>query len=184
MKQKPQILSTRVIAKTRLFSIEEMDLEFSNGEAVCFERIKGSARGGGVLVIPVMQDGTTLLVREYCAGVDRYELMFPKGKVKADEPIEEAANRELQEEVGYAARDLRLIKSMTLAPGYIGHSTHLVVAKDLYPSTLPGDEPEPLEVVSWSISDVEELVSRSDVTEGRTIAAAYMLRSLWEKGEI
>jgi len=184
MKQKPQILSTRVITKTRLFSVEELDLEFSNGATACFERIKGSARGGGVLVIPVLDDGNTLLVREYCAGVDRYELMFPKGRIEDGEPAEEAANRELQEEVGYAAHDLRLIKSLTLAPGYIGHSTHLVVAKNLYPSKLRGDEPEPLEVVPWPIADIEQLITRNDVTEGRTIAAAYMLRSLWEKGEL
>jgi len=183
MKAKPQILSTRLITKTRLFTVEEMDLQFSNGKQVCFERIKGTAHGGGVLVIPVL-DNEFLMIREYCVGVEGYELMFPKGRVEKDEPVEEAANRELQEEVGYAARDLRLIKSMTLAPGYIGHQTHIVVAKDLYPSILEGDEPEPPEVVRWPISEIEDLVSREEVTEGRTIAAAYMVRSLWQAGEL
>jgi len=184
MKRKPQILSTREISKTRLFSIEEMELKFSNGNQVCYERIKGSARGGGVLVVPILDSGEIILVREYCVGVENYELMFPKGRVEDGEPIEEAANRELQEEIGYAAKDIRLLKSMSLAPGYINHMTHIVIAKNLYPSSLPGDEPEPLEAERWPIEDIEELVLRPDVSEGRTIAAAYLVRSLWQSGEL
>ena len=59
---------------------------------------------------------------------------------------EQAANRELMEEAGYGARDIRSLRSITLAPGYMSHQTHLVLARDLYPQRLPGDEPEALEV--------------------------------------
>ena len=40
---------------------------------------------------------------------------------------------------------------MTTAPGYLRHSTHMVIARDLYPSPATGDEPEPLEVVEWPL---------------------------------
>ncbi|MFK5985932.1 MAG: ADP compounds hydrolase NudE [Pseudomonadota bacterium] len=183
MKQKPTIQAIRQLAKTRLFNIEEIDLVFSNGQTACYERIKGSSTGGGVLIIPVI-DNKFMLVREYCAGVDRYEWMFPKGKIENDEPPLDAANRELQEEIGYAAKKLRYLKAMSLAPGYIGHSTHLVLATDLYPSQLEGDEPEPLIVESFSLTEIDQLVWREDITEGRTIAAMYLLKSLWEKGEL
>ncbi len=183
MNKKPIIKTIRQIASSRLFQIEETDLLFSNGEKVCYERIRGSSKGGGVLVIPVL-DNKFLLVREYCVGVDRYELMFPKGKIENNESLTDAANRELQEEVGYAAKNLRYLKKMTLAPGYIGHSTHIMLATDLYSSQLLGDEPEPLQIETFSISDVDLLVWRDDITEGRTIAAMYLLKSLWGKGEL
>lgn len=183
MKPKPQILSTRLVKQTRLFSIEEVDIQFGNGQQVCYERLKGTATGGGVLIVPII-DKHLLLVKEYSVGVEDYQLMFPKGKVEANEPVEEAANRELQEEVGFAAEKLQLIKSMSLAPGYISHQTHIVVATDLYPSSLPGDEPESLEVVRWPIEEIDALVTRDDVSEGRSIAAAYMVRSLWEAGKL
>ncbi len=183
MNKKPEITAVRQIAQTKLFNIEEIDLLFSNGIKACYERIKGSSGGGGVFVIPVMEDGF-FLIHEYSVGVDRYELMFPKGKIEKNEPPEEAANRELQEEVGYAAKKLRYLKAMTLAPGYLGHCTHIILATDLYPSLLEGDEPEPLVVEKFSFDQIDELVWRDDITEGRTIASLYLLKSLWEKGDL
>ena len=176
----PVITACKVVAQSRLFRIEQLDITFSNGQEVVYERLKGSARGG-VLVVAIQDDGTFLMVREYGAGVEAYELMFPKGRIEHDEPIEEAANRELQEETGFAARKLTLVKSMTLAPGYMGHLTHVVLAEDLYPATLEGDEPEPLEVVPWQLDKIDELSMLGDVTEARTIAAAYIVKSLLDK---
>jgi ADP-ribose diphosphatase len=56
------------------------------------------------------------------------------------------------------------------------HVTHVVLARDLYPSRLPGDEPEQLEVVPWALDRLPELTARADCTEGRTIAALYIAR--------
>jgi len=173
----PIINECKIVAKSRLFNIEQLDLTFSNGKQVVYERLKSSSRGG-VLVVALADKDHVLMVREYGVGVESYELVFPKGRIEADEPIESAANRELQEEVGFAARKLTLIKSVTLAPGYMGHYTHIVLAEDLYPSQLEGDEPEPLEVISWPLDKIDELALREDVTEARTIAAAYIIKAL------
>ena len=102
---KPKILDTRDVCQSRLFRIEEIDLRFSNGEERTFERLKGKALGA-VMIVPMIDDETFLLVREYAAGVDRYELGLPKGLLEEGEDVFEAANREMQEEVGYGARDL------------------------------------------------------------------------------
>ena len=176
----PQVTECRVVAESRLFRIEQMDITFANGEKVEYERLKGSSRGG-VLVVAMKDDNTLYMVREYSAGVERYELQFPKGRIESDEPVEDAANRELQEEIGYAAKKLTHIKSMTLAPGYISHQTHIVLAEELYPATLMGDEPEPLEVVLWELDKIDELAMQEDVTEARTIAAAYIVKALLEQ---
>ncbi len=177
---KPLITDCKVVAQSRLFRIEQVDLTFSNGTKVEYERLRGSNRGG-VLVVALLDKDTLLMVREYGVGVERHELMFPKGRIENDEPIEDAANRELQEEVGYAARKLTLIKSMTLAPGYMGQLTHVVLAEDLYPASLEGDEPEPLEVVQWRLDEIDNLAMQEDVSEARTIAAAYIVKALLDK---
>lgn len=175
--KKPKILNIETIAKTRLFEIEQLDLEFSNGVHARYERLKGSKRGA-VLIVPMLDDDTVLLIREYAAGLHRYELGFPKGKIEGDEHILDAANREIQEEVGYASRKLDHINSITLAPGYLGHTTHIVLARDLYECTAEGDEPEEIEVVPWRLSELGKLMSRDDFTEARSIAALYMVRDL------
>ena len=92
--------------------------------------------------------------------------------------------RELQEETGFGARKLTHIHSMTIAPGYLGHTTHIILAEELYPSTLSGDEPEMLEVSEWHFSQLPELLSRDDFTEARSIAAFYYVRDLAGQPEI
>ena len=87
-----------------------------------------------------------VLIREYGAGVDEYQITLPKGAYEHGEDWRDAANRELKEEAGYGARKLTLLKRMTLSPGYMGHHITVALAEDLYEERLPGDEPEPLEV--------------------------------------
>jgi len=177
MKQKPRVIKREIIAKTKIFRVEAMDLEFSNGEKRQYERLVGSERGA-VLIVAKPTQNSVLLISEYSAGTDRYELAFPKGKIDKDETPIEAANRELQEETGFAAKKLTHITSMTIAPGYLGHTTHIVMAEDLYPSTQEGDEPEPLEVTEWSFDQIPELLNREDFTEARSIAALYRAKEL------
>ncbi|HEY0721855.1 MAG TPA: ADP compounds hydrolase NudE [Gammaproteobacteria bacterium] len=182
MRNKPQILTRHTLARTRLFHIEELELRFANGVITHYERLLSPA-AGAVLVVPLLDDHTVLLVREYAAGVDRYELSFPKGRIEAGEEILAAAQREMTEEIGHGARQLSHITTMTLAPGYIGHQTHVVLAQQLYPErSSEGDEPEELEVVPWPLEGVAELLSRDDFTEARSIAALFMIRERLRHG--
>ena len=157
------------------YRLERLDLEFSNGERRRYERLH--ARGhGAVAVVPFLDAETVLLVREYAAGVHRYELGLVKGRMDAGETPAQAANRELMEEAGYGAHDLQVLRSLSLAPTYMSHQTHVVLARDLYPQRLAGDEPEPLELVPWKLADLGQLILQEDFSEGRTIAALFIVR--------
>lgn len=172
-KHKPDILAAEVVAESRLFKIESLDLRFSNGVERTYERMKPSGRHA-VLVVPVTAQGDLLLVREYAAGTDRYELGFPKGLIDPGESASEAANRELKEEIGFGARELRPLKEVVLAPSYFSSKMTLFLALDLYPESLAGDEPEPLEIVRWPLSQAEELVTHLDFAEARSITALFL----------
>jgi len=157
------------------YRLERLDLEFANGERRHYERLHGRGHGA-VVVVPMLDDETVLLVREYAAGVHRYELGLVKGRIDAGETPEQAADRELKEEAGYGARSLTVLRALTLAPTYMSHQAHLVLARDLYPERLPGDEPEELEVVPWKLDDLHELILCEDFSEGRSIAALFIAR--------
>jgi ADP-ribose diphosphatase len=179
MRAKPKILGRRLVAETRVFRVEEVELEFANGNRRRFERIPGGQ--ASVLIVPLLDAHTVLLIREYAAGSDRYELGLAKGIMEAGEDPLTAAQREMREEVGYGARDLRQVHTVSLAPGYIQHTTHIVLARDLFPHRSEGDEPEPVEVVRWPLQDMDGLLERPDFTEARSITALYLVRRFLER---
>lgn len=180
MRKKPEIRHRRSVARSRLFHIEAVGLLFSNGVEMEYERVTGSSRGA-VLVIPMIDDETVLLISEYAVGTHRYELALPKGRVEREEDILEAANRELMEEVGYAARELTLLRTLSTAPGYLEHGTNIILARDLYPQRLPGDEPEPIDVVPWKLSELGRLLEIEECSEARSVAALFMAREYFLK---
>lgn len=181
-KKLPQIHARRTVAKSRFFSIEQVDLEFSNGAKREFERMSGSGRGA-VMIIPLIDDDHFLLIEEYSAGTHSYQLGFPKGLIDPGETPVQAANRELQEEVGYKATEFANLKQLSMAPTFFDAHMHVLTAKNLTESYLEGDEPEPLTVVKWPISKVTELLAREDFREARSVAALLMLeRELLNRG--
>ncbi len=180
-KQKPQILSTELVAESRLFKVEAVHLKFSNGVERVYERMRSSGRGA-VMLVPMLDDDTLLLIREYSAGTHSYELGFPKGLIDPGETALEAGNRELMEEIGYGARTLLPMKQVSLAPGYFGSRMDILLARDLYPEQREGDEPEPLEVVPWPISQLAQLMTLPEFSEARSICGLYLLQD-WLRRE-
>lgn len=175
----PTILESRWRSPGDTFKIQELELEFSNGVRRTYQRM--SPRGlGAVIIVPMRDKDTVLLAREYAAGLHQYEIGLPKGRLEKGESVLEAAQREMKEEIGFGAKRLEILTTLSLAPGYMTHITHIVLARDLYEEKLEGDEPEELEVIPWPIADMTTLTARDDCTEGRTIAALYIARDFME----
>ena len=97
--QKPTILNVETVARSRLFTVESVDLEFSNGVRRVYERMRPTNREA-VMIVPIVDDHL-ILIREYAVGTESYELGFSKGLIDPGESVFEAANRELKEEVGF-----------------------------------------------------------------------------------
>lgn len=173
----PKVHGSELVAQSKLFKIEQLDLEFSNGEKRQYERMKGSGRGA-VMVVPCLNDNEFMLVREYAAGIHSYELGFPKGLIDPGETPEQAANRELKEEIGYGAKRFVKLKTVSTAPSYFSAQMHIYVAFDLYEESLVGDEPEPLEKVIWNWDHAEQLLEHKDFNEARSVAALFLAQKL------
>jgi ADP-ribose diphosphatase len=183
MPELPKIHASEELDFGGRFHVERLDLEFSNGARRQFERMK--SRGHGAVIVAAVADpDTILLVREYACGVHRYELGLVKGRIDRGETVEEAAQRELKEEAGVGARRLTVLRPLSLAPTYMSHQTWLVLAEDLYPERLQGDEPEELEVVPWRFDALHELMLREDCSEGRSLAALFIVREYLAKREV
>lgn len=180
-KTKPTILRRELVAQSRLFKVEALHLRFENGAERIYERMQGGQHGA-VMLVPLLDDDTLLLIREYAAGTHSYELGFPKGLIDPGEDYLQAGNRELMEETGYGAHELVHLKQVSMAPGFMASRMDLVLARDLYPEAREGDEPEPLELLTWPLAEAEALLDHPDFNEARSLTA-LMLALRWLKQE-
>jgi len=175
---KPRILSTSTLAESRLFRIEAIDLAFSNGQNATFECVR--TQGAGVVMVAVVSAQQELImVREYAACADCYELGFVKGKIDPGESPMDTAAREIQEEIGFGARDIKLLRTVTMSPAYTDWQTHLFVASMLYSATAEGDEIEPLEQVRWQLADIAALFNHPEVNDARVLALLGHIEKYW-----
>ncbi|NWC11526.1 ADP compounds hydrolase NudE [Pseudomonas agarici] len=179
MRQKPTVLAREIVASSRLFRVEQVQLRFSNGVERTYERLVGKGAGYGAVMIVAMIDAEhALLVEEYCGGTDEYELSLPKGLIEPGEDVLAAAERELKEEAGYGARQLEHLTELSLSPGYMSQKIQVVLASDLYEERLEGDEPEPMRIDRVNLRELSGLVLNPQFSEGRALAALYLARDL------
>ena len=174
--KKPEILAINTAAKSRLFEIQAVDLRFSNGELRTYERFKPSTRSA-VMILAIDEQQNLLLTDEYAVGTERYELGFPKGLMELGETPQQSANRELQEEIGFKAERLTLLRTLISSPGYMNNPMHILLAELLSPSKLEGDEPEPLQLVRYPLADIDQLIEDPNFNEARNLAALFLLKN-------
>lgn len=172
--QKPKILNVETLARSRLFTVEAVDLAFSNGARRIYERMRPSGREA-VMIVPVI-DNHLILIQEYAVGLESYELGFPKGLIDPGETPFEAANRELKEEAGFGAHQLETLGKLTMAPSYFSSKMNIIVAEGLYPEKLEGDEPEPLPLLRWPLDNLLALLDEPDFNEARNVSALFLVR--------
>ncbi|WP_380183311.1 ADP compounds hydrolase NudE [Kalamiella sp. sgz302252] len=172
--QKPKILNVETVARSRLFTVQAVDLVFSNGVQRVYERMKPTEREA-VMIVPIVDDHL-ILIREYAVGLESYELGFPKGLIDPGETPFEAANRELKEEAGFGARQQEQLGKLTMAPSYFSSKMNIIVAEDLYEERLEGDEPEPLPQVRWPLDNLMALLQEPDFNEARNVSALFLVR--------
>ncbi|GGK05011.1 ADP compounds hydrolase NudE [Pseudomonas matsuisoli] len=186
MRQKPTVLDRAIVATSRLFTVEQVQLKFSNGEERTYERLVGRGTGHGAVMIVALADAEhALLIEEYCGGTDDYQLSLPKGLIEPGEDVLVAADRELKEEAGFGAKRLEYLTELSLSPGYMSQKIQVVLARDLYPERLPGDEPEPMRVDQVNLRELASLVQHPQFSEGRALAALYLVRDLLvQRGEL
>lgn len=173
-RQAPKVLARRSL-KASIFTVEELDLEFSNGTRRTYDRLYGGP--GAVLAVPF--DGRDFLFSvEYACGFERYELSFVKGKIDPGETPGQACARELGEELGFGARSIVPLRDcISTAPGMMSLKMYSFLCTDLYRHEVTGgDEPEPVELIRVSLEEARPLLfdEHSPLTESRSIASLLL----------
>lgn len=126
---------------------------------------------GAVAIVPMLDDNTVLLIRQYRPAVNEDLLEIPAGTIEVGEEPDFTAARELEEEIGYRAGSLRRLFSQYLAPGYSSEVLHAYLGKDLSPSQTHFDADEEIEVVPVPIHEIEPMILDGRIRDSKSIAA-------------
>lgn len=174
----PKRTAERTIFKSKIFAVKELDLTFENGKRTTFEIIE---KPDSVGVVPITKSGSLLLIREYVAATNEFVLDFPGGKVEKGLSLEEIAQKELQEELGFKALKLNKLITYTLSPGYITQRSTMFIGRDLVKSKLEGDETVPPEVKEYELEDLITMIQAGQITEARTVATIFLTKDFLSK---
>ena len=165
------ILNRKTIYEGRVFDVQKVLARLPDGREHEYDLVSHS---GAVTLVPVDQDGNLWFVRQFRLGALQELLELPAGLMENNEPPEISAGRELREEIGMAANELRELGQFYMAAGYSSEYMYIYLATGLSPSPLEQDEDEFLQVQAIPVKQVYEMVHANQIHDGKTLAALLL----------
>ncbi|HEV8188005.1 MAG TPA: NUDIX hydrolase [Pyrinomonadaceae bacterium] len=164
-KELPKIINSEKVFEGRVFNVTVDTV--SEGEHTYIREVvhhKGSA-----VIIPVHDDGTVVLVRQYRHPAVRYLLEAPAGTLAHGERPEVGAARELQEELGLTAARLEKLSEFFVSPGFLEEKMWVFLATEFSEGKQKLDDDEFLDLVRLPIGEALEMITSGEIQDAKTI---------------
>lgn len=176
---KYQTLQSETAYQGKAFKVRRDQVSLPDGHIAHLDIVEHI---GAVTILPVDDEGRIWFVRQYRHPAGQELLELPAGTLETGEPPEACARREIREEVGQAAGELRKLGEFFLAPGYSTETMHVFLATELYPDPLPGDHDEFLSVETYPLADVFKMVLRGEIQDAKTLATLLLAQQVLRQG--
>ena len=126
---------------------------------------------GGAAIVPVLENGNVLLVKQYRNAMNEYVLELPAGKFDSkDESGEKCVRRELTEETGYIAREVIHLLTIRSLIAFSDERVEIFAATNLVQGQQKLDAEEEIELVEYSITKLKEMVFSGEIQDSKTVA--------------
>ena len=175
--EKIERLERKLIAKGKIVDYYQDTVKLPNGNVATWDFVGNK---GAAAVLPVMNDGKIIMVRQYRNAIDRETVEIPAGGLNTpDEPTRNAATRELEEETGYKTQDLEFLISIKTTVAFCNEYIDIYVARNLQPSKQNLDEDEFINVEMYSVDELCEMIYAGKIEDSKTVSAilAYSLKN-------
>ena len=164
-------LSSRSVFEGRVVSVRVDEVRLPGGGSAVREVVDHRP---AVVIVPLDECDRVIMVRQYRYAVGETLLEAPAGIVEEGEEPCETAQRELQEEVGLIAGDLRKLGEFWATPGFCNEMMHAYVARDLRHSVLDADDDENITVVAVPMAEAVDMIASGKIRDAKTIAALLL----------
>jgi ADP-ribose pyrophosphatase len=165
-------LSTEHIYAGKVLVLNREMVTLPNGQSTNVEIIR---HPGASAIVPVKDDGTIVLIRQFRHAAGGFIYEIPAGKLHPQEDPRICAARELEEEVGYQAGQLKLLTSIWTAPGFTDEVIHIYQGTDLQPGRQQLDYDEVLEVVEWPLEKALAGIHNGTIRDAKTIIGLQLV---------
>lgn len=160
--------STRQVYQNKWISLREDIVELPDGRTTIYGVVTCSECVG---VLPFLDPNTVLMIKQYRYVAKRVTWEMPTGGMHRGESREDAAQRELAEEIGYRAGKLTWLSTLQTSKSVVDETAYLFLGEGLVKMELPPDETEFIEVRPFPFTEVLQMVLRSEITDSMTIIA-------------
>lgn len=168
--ERPQVLDSEEVYSGLVLSVT-VDTIREGGRTHKRETVRHS---GSAVIIPVFDDGTIALVRQYRHPTVRYLLEAPAGKLNEGETPAQAAARELEEELGFVAGNFEKLSEFFVSPGFCEEKMWVYLATDLAESKQRLEDDEIIEIVRMPFTQALNMITTGEIEDAKTIIGVML----------
>ena len=167
-------MANEILFQSRLYYIEKTWQTGRSGQQLERHVI---VHPGAVGVLPILDDGRVVLLKQYRVAVDSYLIELPAGTLEPNEEPIVSARRELIEETGYSAGKIEPLVTFYTSPGILREQLHLFVATELTPGETALEDGEDIELFISTWAEIREMIARGEILDAKTLLGLqhYML---------
>ena len=166
----PKVIDSKTIFSGRVFEVSVDTV--SEGEKIYARDVVHHP--GSAVIVPVFDDGTIALVRQYRHPAVRYLLEAPAGTLRRGEAPEEGAKRELEEELGVVSGRLEKLSEFFVSPGFCEEKMWVYLATELTDTMQQLDDDEILAVVRIPFSQALSMITTGEIEDAKTIIGVML----------
>jgi ADP-ribose pyrophosphatase len=171
-----ELLARTTVYKGRILQLEIDVVKLATGHTVDMEIVR---HPGSVVLLPIPEPGTIILIRQYRYSIDRWIWELPAGSLKPGEDPDAAAARECEEEIGLAPGTVTRLRGYYPTPGFCDEVMTFYRCEDLRPpatdSTVRQDDDEDIEPRRFTIAEARALVHSGEIVDLKTLAGLSLL---------
>jgi ADP-ribose pyrophosphatase len=164
-KEAPKVIDSEIVFRGRVI---EVAVDTVSEGQISYKR-EVVHHPGSAVIVPVFDDGTIGLVRQYRHPAVRYLLELPAGTLRRGEVPEEGAARELEEELGLVCSRLEKLSEFFVSPGFLEEKMWIYLATQLTETQQRLEDDELIEVVRLPLSQALNMITTGEIEDAKTI---------------
>jgi len=168
---KAKVVKSDTLFQGRVFTLKRDQVIEPSGVMATREII---VHPGSVVVLPVLDDGRLVLIRQYRHAAGQYLWELVAGHKEPGESVATGVHRELAEETGYRAKKWRPLVEYYASPGFLGESMKVFLAEGLEPGEAQPEEDEQIELRLVKLSEVLKRIEKGAILDGKTLSSVLL----------